>query len=89
MRSDSNLVIHIVGDQETYQVQEVEKETFALIRLTGYLFTESKIRWHASFLWPEKYVKALLLNWIAGIMIAHGNTYMGIYSDIFKENKIN
>ena len=46
MRSDSNLVIHIVGDQETYQVQEVEKETFALIRLTGYFFflTESKIR---------------------------------------------
>ena len=37
MRS-SSLEILIVGDQETYQVQEVEKETFALIRLKGILF---------------------------------------------------
>ncbi|KAJ7374341.1 60S acidic ribosomal protein P1 [Desmophyllum pertusum] len=35
MRSNSSLEILIVGDQETYQVQEVEKETFALIRLKG------------------------------------------------------
>lgn len=37
MRSNSSLEILIVGDQETYQVQEVEKETFALIRLKGWL----------------------------------------------------
>ncbi|XP_022801603.1 uncharacterized protein LOC111339252 isoform X2 [Stylophora pistillata] len=35
MRSNSSLEILIVGDEETYQVQEVEKETFALIRLKG------------------------------------------------------
>ena len=42
MRSNSSLEILIVGDQETYQVQEVEKETFALIRLKGisFVFTE-------------------------------------------------
>lgn len=38
MRSNSTLEILIVGDEETYQVQEVEKETFALIRLRGWLF---------------------------------------------------
>ena len=38
MRSNSSLEILIVGDQETYQVQEVEKETFALIRLKGISF---------------------------------------------------
>lgn len=36
MRSNSSLEIRIVGDEETYQIQEVEKETFALIRLKGY-----------------------------------------------------
>ena len=35
MRSNSSLEILIVGDEETYQVQEDEKETFALIRLKG------------------------------------------------------
>ena len=35
LRSKSSLDIRIVGDQETYKVQEVEKETFALIRLEG------------------------------------------------------
>jgi len=35
MRSNSSLEILIVGDEETYQIQEVEKETFALIRLKG------------------------------------------------------
>ena len=30
-----SLEIRIVGDQETYNVEEVEKETFALIRLRG------------------------------------------------------
>ena len=45
MRSKSSLEIRIVGDQETYQVQEVEKETFALIRLKGILiaFTGFKV----------------------------------------------
>ena len=38
MRSNSSLEILIVGDEETYQVQEVEKETFALIRLKGLFF---------------------------------------------------
>lgn len=44
MRSNSSLEILIVGDQETYQVQEVEKETFALIRLKGisFMFTGFK-----------------------------------------------
>lgn len=37
MRSKSSLEILIVSDQETYDVQEVEKETFALIRLKGWL----------------------------------------------------
>lgn len=41
MRSNSSLEILIVGDQETYQVQEVEKETFALIRLKGWFITIS------------------------------------------------
>ena len=35
LRHKSSLKIRIVGDQETYKVQEVEKETFALIRLKG------------------------------------------------------
>ena len=35
LRSKSSLEIRIVGDQETYNVEEVEKETFALIRLKG------------------------------------------------------
>ncbi|XP_067026413.1 uncharacterized protein [Acropora muricata] len=35
LRHKSSLEIRIVGDQETYKVQEVEKETFALIRLKG------------------------------------------------------
>ena len=35
MRNNSSLEILIVGDEETYQIQEVEKETFALIRLKG------------------------------------------------------
>ncbi|XP_068731509.1 uncharacterized protein [Montipora capricornis] len=35
LRSKSSLEIRIVGDQETYKKQEVEKETFALIRLKG------------------------------------------------------
>ena len=35
LRSKSSLEIRVVGDQETYNVEEVEKETFALIRLTG------------------------------------------------------
>ena len=35
LRRKSSLEIRIVGDQETYKVQEVEKETFALIRLKG------------------------------------------------------
>ena len=37
IRSNSSLEILIVGDQETNQVQEVEKEVFALIRLKGWL----------------------------------------------------
>lgn len=36
LRSNSSLEIRIVGDQDTYKVQEVEKETFALIRLKGW-----------------------------------------------------
>ncbi|XP_044174421.1 uncharacterized protein LOC122958076 [Acropora millepora] len=35
LRSKSSLEIRMVGDQETYNVEEVEKETFALIRLKG------------------------------------------------------
>lgn len=35
LRSNSSLEIRIVGDQDTYKIQEVEKETFALIRLKG------------------------------------------------------
>ncbi|XP_073247828.1 uncharacterized protein [Porites lutea] len=35
LRSNSSLEIRIVGDQGAYNVQEVEKETFALIRLKG------------------------------------------------------
>ena len=35
LRNKSSLEIRIVGDQDTYKVQEVEKETFALIRLKG------------------------------------------------------
>ena len=35
MRSNSSLEIRIVGDLETYEIQEVERETFALIRLKG------------------------------------------------------
>ena len=38
MQSNSSLEILIVGDQETCQVQEAEKETFVLIRLKGILF---------------------------------------------------
>ncbi|XP_044172270.1 uncharacterized protein LOC122956650 [Acropora millepora] len=35
LRNKSSLKIRIVGDQDTYKVQEVERETFALIRLKG------------------------------------------------------
>ncbi|XP_015774992.1 PREDICTED: uncharacterized protein LOC107353184 [Acropora digitifera] len=35
LRNKSSLEIRIVGDQDTYKVQEVERETFALIRLKG------------------------------------------------------
>ena len=47
MRSNSSLEILIVGDQETYQVQEVEKETFALIRLKGISVYVSWKKWIA------------------------------------------
>ncbi|XP_015766245.1 PREDICTED: tyrosine-protein kinase Fer-like isoform X3 [Acropora digitifera] len=35
LRNKSSLEMRIVGDQDTYKVQEVERETFALIRLKG------------------------------------------------------
>ena len=34
-RNKSSVEIRIVGDQDTYNVEEVERETFALIRLKG------------------------------------------------------
>ena len=44
IQRNSSLEILIVGVQEAYQVQEVEKETFALIRLKGisFVFTGCK-----------------------------------------------
>lgn len=41
MRSNSSLEILIVSDQEAYEVQEVEKETFALVRLKGWFSVKS------------------------------------------------
>ena len=35
LRNKNSLEIRIVGDQDTYKVQEVERETVALIRLKG------------------------------------------------------
>ena len=63
MRSNSSLEILIVGDQETYQVQEVEKETFALIRLKGISVYVSWKKWIAllSFGPKEKLKKIKLM----------------------------
>ena len=45
MRSNSSLEILIVSDQEAYEVQEVEKETFALVRLKGWFSVKSVNLW--------------------------------------------
>ena len=46
LKSNSSLEIRIVGDQGAYNVQEVEKETFALIRLKGLFNNAISITFH-------------------------------------------
>lgn len=72
MRSNSSLEILIVGDQETYQVQEVEKETFALIRLKGISVYVSWKKWIALLSFgPKEKLKKIKTY---GIRISHENT---------------